>query len=144
MRIIWHKAGYVGQRFFQEGFHAKGAKERRSAKIQRLPEGPIINHKIGQISTSEIRKRYARLCTPLRAPSLLRDLRAKFFLPQPIQRCLQTFRLGSFFGVVGTGFFDGFGFGLFDKGGVGEAARERIAFLGGGFDGFGDAGAFGV
>ncbi len=65
-------------------------------------------------------------------------------LPQTRECRCQPFCLGSFFGVVKTGFFDGFGLGLFDKGSVGKAACKGIAFLGGGVDGFGDAGALGV
>ena len=65
-------------------------------------------------------------------------------LTQSLQRSLQPLGLRRFFRMVGAGFFYSFGFGLFDKGGVGEAARERVTFLGGGFDGLGDARAFGV
>ena len=39
-------------------------------------------------------------------------------LPQPRQRSRQPFRLCRFFRMIGTGLFNRFGFGLFDKGGV--------------------------
>ena len=45
-------------------------------------------------------------------------------LSQPRQRRSQPFGFCGLFGVVGARLFDGFGFGFFDKGGVGEAASE--------------------
>ena len=91
-------------------------------------------------STAEAPPPFAAQTVPLPIASRWGGL----ILPQPRQCSRQPFGFCSFFGMVGTRFFDGFGLGLFNKSGVGEAACERVAFLGGGFDGFADAAAFGV
>ena len=62
---------------------------------------------------------------------------------QPRESGGQAFGFSRFFGMIGARLFHGFGLGLFDERRVLEAAREGIAFLRNGFNGFGDAGAFG-
>ena len=46
--------------------------------------------------------------------------------------------------MVGSGFFDGFGLGFFDKRRIVEPTGKRSGFLFGGFGRFGEARVFGV
>ena len=54
-----------------------------------------------------------------------------------------VFGLGLVHGMVGAGLFDGFGLGLLDEGGVGEAALQALGLLGRNFQRLGQAGLFG-
>ena len=57
------------------------------------------------------------------------DLKAAIPLPQPRECGGKALCLGGFLGVIGAGFFNGFGLGAFDERRIVEAGGEGVTIL---------------